>query len=159
MQNSTPLHDNGGASTSSKRKRAPAKPQKWTLLNLLATWFLSDSGEPLIVDPTAGNGATHEQWRELVKRTRVRIPPEQLAQPWGQMARRDFLNWCEDNLPVERRPALFASKEEALAAQNFSKLFEGEVSESKSPSKRIEISELRKPAPEDDGDDPPDNIA
>lgn len=159
MQNSMPLPDSGGQNTSSKRKRTPAQPQKWTLLNLLGTWFLSDDGRPLIVDPTAASGASHDDWRELIKRTRVHIAPEQLVQPWGQMARRDFLNWCENNLSVDRRPALFGSKEEALAAWDFSRNFEGDGTESKSASKRIEILKLCPLAPEDDGADPPDTIA
>lgn len=150
MPSNMPLPGNGGASIG-KRKRASATSQKWTLLNLRTTWFLSDD-EPLRVDPTAGDGASHDQWRELVKRTRVRIPSEQLAQPWGQMARRDFLNWCESNLPEERWPALFSSREDALNAREISILFEEGVSD----SKRIEISKSRKSAPEDE---PPDSIA
>jgi hypothetical protein len=159
MQDSMPLPANGGAKRSNARKKSPAKQSKWTLLNLLTTWFLSDQGKPVIVDPKATGGASHDEWRELVKRTRVRITPEHLADTWGALSRRDFLNWCEENLPVERRPALFASKEEALAARDFSNLFDGGVNDSKSPSKRFEISKSDKPAPEDDGDDTPDGAA
>lgn len=156
MQNSMPLPDNGGQSTNRKRAKPARKQPKWTLLNLLETYFLTDDGRPVIVDPTASQGASHDEWRELVKRTRVQVPPEQLAAPWGQMSRRDFLNWCEENLPVERRPALFTSQDEALAARDFSRLFDGDVNESKPPSKRIEISNLNQSTPEDGGDEPPD---
>lgn len=155
MQNSMPLPGNGGANTNSKRK----KTRKWNLLNLLTTWFLSEAGKPVIVDPTATGGATDDDWRDLVKQTRVRIPPEQLAKPWGQMSRCDFLNWCEDTLPVDRRPTLFSSQEEALAARDFANLFEVEVNESKSQPKRFEISVLHRPASENGGDEPPDSIA
>lgn len=156
MQNSMPLPANGGAKKNNARKKSPAKQSKWTLLNLLTTWFLSDQGKPVIVDPKAAGGASHDEWRELVKRTRVRITPEQLADTWGALSRRDFLNWCEENLPVERRPTLFASKEDALAARDFANLFDGEVNESKPPSKRIEISESSQGTSEDGGDEPPD---
>lgn len=148
MQNNMPSPDNGGTNTKGKRKKAPTKQPKWNLLNLLGTYFLTSAGRPAIVDPTIADGGTDEEWRELIKRTRVHMPPEQLAKPWGQMSRCDFLNWCEDHLPVERRPILFASKQEALTALDFSRLFEGEVNDSKSPSKSLEISKSRQPAQE-----------
>ncbi len=147
MPGSMPLPANGGQNTSSKRRRTPKKPPKWTLLRLLETWFLTDDGKAVIVDPTAGEGADHDEWRHLVRRTGVRIPTDELNAPWFQMARRDFLNWCEENLPEEKRPRLFASKQEALDwwnEQKISKDFES----SEESSKSLEISERGESASE-----------
>lgn len=144
MPSSMPLPANGGQNT---RRKAARKQPKWTLLNLLTTWMLTDEGKPRIVDPTAGEGADHEEWRALVQRTLVhagkKIDRGQLAAPWGQLSRRDFLNWCEETLPAEQCPRLFASKQQAL---DFSKDFD--------ESKRIEISESSEASPEDEGGTP-----
>jgi len=53
------------------------------------------------------------------------------------MARRDFLNWCEEHLSEVQRPRLFASREAAL-----------HFVESNRASKSFEISESSKPAQE-----------
>src|SRR5579872_2099531 len=130
MQDNMRLPANGGQSTSKRHKKTPKPQPKWTLLNLLTTYFLTDDGRAVVVDSTAGFGASHDEWRQLVMRTGVLITEEQLRAPWGQMARRDFLNWCEEHLPEARRPQLFASREAAL-----------HFVESNTASKSFEISE------------------
>jgi hypothetical protein len=114
MQNSTKKPAAGGRNTNRHtQEKVSAIPSKWSLLTLMTTWFLSDAGEPLVVDHTVPGGATHDQWRELVRRTGVKISISQLNANWGQIARRDFLNWCEEHLPPERRPKLFESRIDA----------------------------------------------
>lgn len=152
MQGSTPLPANGGQNTKSKQEKSAPKPAKWTLLNLLTTWFLTTAGSAVIVDPTVPNGATDAEWRELIARTGVRIDPEQLGKPWGQMSRRDFLNWCETNLIDDRKPLLFGSRFDALEWQEFSRQFEPVEKNSKS----LEISKSRSLASEASQ---PDSIA
>jgi len=136
MQNNTPSPASGGQNTRSKRERSDLIPAKWTLLNLLATWYLSANGKAVIVDPTVPGGATDDEWRELVVRTGVHISPEQLEKPWGQLSRRDFLNWCETNLADGHKPLLFGSKSDALEWQEFSRQFDPIEKNSKS----LEIS-------------------
>lgn len=146
MQNSMDLPGNGGKNTSSRRKPSVTTQQKWTLLNLLTTWFLTDEGKAVIVDPTAGFGASNDEWRVLVKRTGVHMPQHDLDAHWGQMARRDFLNWCESKLPEGKRPRLFSSREAAIAwhEEKISRDFET----NEETSKRIEISEDDETSPE-----------
>lgn len=129
MQHNTHSLDNGGQNIKSKRDKIPAK---WDVLNLTSTWFLTNDGTPVLVDGSLPNGASDDQWRELISRTGVRVALDRLNSHWGQYARCAFLNWCEVNLPVEKRPKLFHSREEAISI-----LFD----ESKTESKRIEISD------------------
>lgn len=141
MQNSTRLPASGGKNTKNTRPQTPAK---WTLLNLLTTWFLTDAGKAVVVDPAAPFGASNDEWRELLRRTPVQIPQADIEAHWGQMARRDFLNWCEEALAEEQRPKLFTSREEAQD-------FHEKISKDFDSSKRNEISELDKAAREADG--------
>lgn len=64
----------------------------------------------MLVEHPVSNGATDEQWRSLIRSTGVRIKNDNRA--WGPMARRDFLNWLENEYP-DRMPAFFDSKEAA----------------------------------------------
>jgi hypothetical protein len=65
----------------------------------------------VLVEHPVSNGATDEQWRALIRSTGVRMKNDTRA--WGPMARRDFLNWLENDYP-DRMPAFFDSKEAAL---------------------------------------------
>lgn len=144
MPNSTALPDNGGQNTKSKPAQAASKLGKWDVLNLTSTWFLANDGTPVIVDGSLPGGATDAQWIELISRTPVRVSLDRLNRHWGQYARCAFLNWCEEHLPEEKRPTLFASREEAVASlEKISKDFDS--------SKRIEISTDSTLAQEPDG--------
>ena len=131
MPNSMPLPASGGQNTKSKRV-----PEKWDVLNLTSTWFLTNDGTPVLVDGSLPEGASDEEWRELIGRTGVRIALDKLNAHWGQYRRCAFLNWCEKNVAERKRPTLFGSKEKALKASEISKDFDA----SKGESKSIEIS-------------------
>lgn len=109
----------GAASTDPKirknsaRPKKTEKPEKYTLLNLRATWLISPLDDAIVVvDGQAPGGASREQWIAYVRKY-VRLKPAQLDEPWGVMARCDFLNWCEASLPEDKRPRLFDSPEAA----------------------------------------------
>lgn len=130
MQHNTRLPASGGQNTRSKRARTPPK---WDVLNLTSTWFLTNDGTPVLIDGSLPEGASDDQWRELVSRTGVRMALDTLNSHWGQYRRAAFLNWCEENLSEAKRPVLFASKELALQTQKISRDFD--------ESKSFEISE------------------
>ena len=134
MASSMPSPANGGQSTKSKPAQSAQKPQRWDVLNLTSTWFLTNDGTPVLVDGSLPGGATNDQWRELMSRTGVRMPLDKLNSHWGQYRRCAFLNWCEEQLSEARRPRLFDSRQAAL---DFSKDFD----ESKRDSKSFEISD------------------
>jgi hypothetical protein len=66
----------------------------------------------VLVEHPVSNGATDEQWRSLIRCTGVRITSKDDSKPWGPMARRDFLNWLENESP-DRMPKFFDSHEAA----------------------------------------------
>ncbi len=97
----------------------------WTLQRLNRTWFLFE-GQALRIEKLAEDGATDEQWRGYLLSNGVRIKNTG-SKPLGPMARRDLLNWLENEHP-DRMPLFFDSKEFALSA----------LTESKTPVSRIE---------------------
>ena len=137
MPGSTALPDNGGQTTKNKQASSDQKQERWDVLNLTSTWFLTNDGTPVLVDGSLPGGASDDQWRELIDRTGVHIALDKLNAHWGQYRRAAFLNWCETHLSPAKRPRLFSSKEEALKASEISSDFDA----SKTESKRIEISE------------------
>lgn len=109
MQTSTPsIVPSATSGSTNSAQPAPAKPVtlNWTLQRLNRTWFVSPlDGAVLRLEKKAPDGANDEHWRALIRTTGIRIENDDPSKPWGPQARRDFLNWLE-NEHSERMAAL-----------------------------------------------------
>lgn len=106
----------------------------WTLQRLNRTWFLFE-GQVLRIEKKAEDGASDEQWRAFLASNSIRLKNDDGSKPWGPLARRDFLNWLENEYP-DRMPAFFDSKEAASKALEESKNTVSKEPESKSESEQ-----------------------
>jgi len=73
------------------------------------------------LEKKAPDGASDEQWRALIRTTGIRIKNDDPSKSWGPLARRDFLNWLENEYPdrmVALETLLFDSPQAASKAAN-----------------------------------------